>query len=76
MERPFKWFKIHRSDGEVIRVKSPEFAWLHPGKRVILVATDENLDTEEVIDRLHITKLSGPSIEGHRKNGNGRKKTQ
>ena len=73
-EKPFRRFKIHTSDGEVVSVKSQEFAWLHPNKRVILVATDPNLDTEEVIDLLHITKLSGPAKEGHRKRGNGRSK--
>src|SRR5256714_1222242 len=39
-DRPFKWFRIHTSDGDVVRVKSSEFAWLHPSKRVILVAID------------------------------------
>jgi hypothetical protein len=64
-ERPFKWFDIHTSDGQVVRVKSPEFAWMHPSKRVVLVATDPKLDTEEVIDLLHITKLSEPLIGGN-----------
>jgi hypothetical protein len=57
-ERPFKPFRIHTSDGEVVPVKSPEFAWIHPSKRVVMVATDSKLDTEEIIDLLHITKLS------------------
>jgi hypothetical protein len=73
-EKPFKQFSIHTSDGDVVRVKSPEYAWLHPSKRVILVATDARLDTEEVIDLLHVTKLSGSAVEGHRKGGNGRSK--
>ena len=68
--RPFKPFRIHTSDGEVVSVKSPEFAWLHPSKRVMFVATDPGLDTEETIDLLHITKLS----VGHGRNGKrGRK---
>ncbi len=68
-EKPFKPFRIHTSDGEVVRVKSPEFAWIHPNKRVIMVATDPKLDTEEVIDLLHITKLTGPAINGNRSGG-------
>jgi hypothetical protein len=57
-ERPFKAFSIHTSDGDVVRVRSPEFAWLHPSKRVIFVATSASEDREEIIDLLHITKLT------------------
>ena len=57
-ERPFRPFQIHTSDGDVVQVKSSEYAWLHPSKRTIYVATDPLLDTEQVIDLLHITKLS------------------
>lgn len=57
-DRAFRPFSIHTSDGEVVRAKSPEFAWLHPSKRVIFVATSSTVDREEVIDLLHITKLS------------------
>jgi hypothetical protein len=56
-EKPFKAFEIHTSDGEVVLVKSPEFAWLHPNKRTIYVATNPAIDREEIIDLLHITKL-------------------
>ena len=56
-ERPFKPFDIHTSDGEIVRVKSPEFAWIHPSKRTMFVATWADVDSEQVIDLLHITKL-------------------
>jgi len=64
--QPFRPFDIHTSDGEVVRVKSPEFAWLHPSKRVILVATSAAEDREEIIDLLHITKIASS------RGGNGR----
>ena len=56
-ERPFVPFDIHTSDGDVIRVKSSDFAWIHPGKRTMFVATDPRFDTELVINLRHITKL-------------------
>ena len=57
-ERPFRPFEIHTSDGDVVRVKSADFAWIHPSGRTMFVATDPRFDTEYVIDLLHITKLS------------------
>jgi hypothetical protein len=70
-EQPFRAFDIHTSDGEVVRVRSPEFAWLHPSRRVILVATSKSEDREEIIDLLHITKLSRPD-GGNGKSRRGR----
>jgi hypothetical protein len=69
-ERPFQPFRIHTSDGEVVPVKSPEYAWVHPSGRVLFVATDPKLDAEQVIDLLHITKLS--TVPGRGANGKGR----
>jgi hypothetical protein len=69
-ERPFKPFYIRTSDGDVIRVKSADFAWIHPSQRTMFVATDPKFDTEFVIDLLHITKLaSGRDMNGGRKRG-------
>jgi hypothetical protein len=69
-ERPFKPFYIHTSDGDVIRVKSADFAWIHPSQRTMFVATDPRFDTEYVIDLLHITKLaSSRETNGRRKRG-------
>jgi len=68
-ERPFKPFLIHTSDGDVIRVKSPDFAWIHPSKRTMFVATDPKFDKEYVIDLLHVTKLleDRSKSNGHRR---------
>jgi hypothetical protein len=57
-EQPFRPFSIHTSDGEVVRVRGPEFAWLHPSKRTLYVARSAEEDREEIIDLLHITKVS------------------
>jgi hypothetical protein len=67
-ERPFAPFEIHTSDGDVVKVRSADFAWLHPGKRTMFVATDPRFDTEYVINLRQITKLA--SIRG----ANGRRK--
>lgn len=56
-ERPFRPFEIHTSDGKVITVKSPEFAWIHPFGRTMYVCPDPDVDVDEVIDIDHITKL-------------------
>ena len=70
-ERPFQPFRVHTSDGEVVDVRSPEYAWLHPSGRVMLVATDPKLDSEQVLDLLHITKLS--TVPGRGGNGKSRR---
>lgn len=67
---PFVPFDIHTSDGDVIRVKSAEFAWIHPGKRTMFVATDPRFDTEYVINLRQITKLATTrGANGRRKRG-------
>ena len=74
-ERPFRPFFIHTSDGDVIRVKSADFGWIHPSQRTMFVATDPRFDTEYVIDLLHITKLvSGRESNGRPKGGGSSKK--
>jgi hypothetical protein len=67
--RPFQPFDIHTDDGEVVRVRSPEFAWvLPPGNRTMYVATGRGVDDDrvEIIDLLLITKLT------HGRNGRTR----
>jgi hypothetical protein len=69
-ERPFRPFEIHTSDGDVVRVRSADFAWIHPSGRTMFVATDPKFDTEYVIDLLHITNLAqGRETNGRRKGG-------
>jgi hypothetical protein len=69
-ERPFVPFDIHTSDGDVIRVKSADFAWIHPGRRTMFVATDPRFDTEDVINLRQITKLASTrGANGRRRRG-------
>ena len=69
-ERPFVPFDIHTSDGDVIRVRSAEFAWIHPGRRTMFVATDPRFDTEYVINLGQITKLATTrGTNGRRRRG-------
>ena len=58
--RPFEPFTIHTADGEKVRVKSPEFAWLPPGRRTLHVVTGRGVDDDriEYIDLLLVTKLT------------------
>ena len=70
--RPFRPFDIHTSDGKVVTVTAPDFAWIHPSRRTMYVCPDPNVDADEVIDLLHVTKLTqGPSRA--RRNGRRRK---
>ena len=68
-ERPFEPFDIHTSDGDVIRVKSADFAWIHPFGRTMYVCTNPDVDADEVIDLRHVTKLT----TGKRQRGKRRK---
>jgi hypothetical protein len=69
-EQPFRSFAVHTSYGERVVVRSPEFAWLHPNKRTLFVATSAKEDREEIIDLLHVTKLT--RVE---RSGNGSRKS-
>jgi hypothetical protein len=75
-ERPFVPFEIHTSDGDVIPVKSADFAWIHPGKRTMFVATDPRYDTEYGINLRQITKLAlTRGANGGRRRGGGSKRS-
>jgi len=66
--RPFRPFDIYTSDGQVVTVKSPEFAWIHPSGRTMYVCPNRDVDADEVIDLLHVTKLAtGKSSGGGRR---------
>ncbi len=56
-ERPFRPFDIYTSDGKVVTVKAPDFAWIHPSGRTMYVCPNPAVDADEVIDLLHVTKL-------------------
>ena len=63
-ERPFRPFEIHTSDGKVVMVRSPDFAWIHPYGRTMYVCPNPERDVDEVIDILHVTKLANPGPNG------------
>ena len=67
-EWPFRPFDIHTSDGRVVTVTAPDFAWIHPFGRTMYVCTNPNVDADEVIDLRHVTKLTtGKQQRGRRK---------
>ena len=68
-QKPFVPFMLHTADGDRVRVKSPEMAWLTPGGRTIFIATGErgiDDDVVEIVDLLLVTKLTTG-----RRNGGG-----
>ena len=65
--KPFQPFTVHTGDGGTVDVVSPEFAYLYPGGRTLLVsvpkgpeAKDEGDFEEHRIDVFLITKLVSP----------------
>ena len=57
--QPFVPFKLHVADGDLIEVKSPEFIWLHPSKRVVFIATGDNENADDrIVDLLLVTQIS------------------
>lgn len=66
-EKPFRPFEIYTSDGKVVRVRSADFAWVHPNGRTMYVCPDPKKDVDQVVDVLHVTKLAYPA-----RNGKGR----
>jgi hypothetical protein len=73
-ERPFRPFEIHTSDGKVVTVKAPDFAWIHPKGRTMYVCPDPNVDADEVIDLLHVTKLASRKRTGRNGGGGSRRR--
>lgn len=69
--RPFRPFDIHTSDGKKVTVKAPDFAWIHPTGLTMYVCPDPEVDADEVIDLLQVTKLTQG---GHHRGGNGRRR--
>jgi hypothetical protein len=63
-ERPFRPFEIHTSDGQVVTVRAPDFAWIHPHGRTMYVCPNPAVDADEVIDLLHVTKVASGKRNG------------
>jgi hypothetical protein len=75
-ERPFRPFTIHTGDGGTVNVVSPEFAFLYPGGRTLLVSVpksknprDEEDFEEHRIDVFLITKVTTPPSRSQRNTG-------
>jgi hypothetical protein len=79
-EQPFRPFTVHTGDGGIVDVVSPEFAYLFPGGRTLLVSVPKRRDArqegefeEHRIDVFLITKLVTPPTRQH---GNGKRRTR
>ena len=67
--KPFKPFRIHVADGEVLNVSHPELMWITPGGRTVFVARGpKEEDGVAIIDLLLVTQLTMES------NGHGSRK--
>lgn len=53
--KPFTPFTLRLADGSRVPVRSPEFAWIHPGGRTVFVATDD--DAADIIDLLLVAAI-------------------
>lgn len=54
-KKPFQPFSLKLADGSRVRVKSPEFMYVFPSGRTILVATGQ--EAHEIIDVLMVTSI-------------------
>ena len=61
--KPFRPFTIHLADGEKLPVKSPEFLYITPAGRTIVVSHDDG--EMSIVDLLLVTQIT---------TGNGRAK--
>lgn len=60
--RPFEPFTIHTTDGDLVGVKSPEFAWLPPTTHTVVVAIElGDGGANRIISLRHISQITvGP----------------
>lgn len=75
-EQSFRPFTVHTGEGGSVDVLSPEFAYLFPGGRTLLVSVPKRRDArqeedfeEHRIDVFLITKLTTPPAPRHRNGG-------
>ena len=54
--KPFRPFTIHLADGEKLPVKSPEFMWIAPSGRTIIVGHDDG--EMSIVDLLLVTQIT------------------
>ncbi len=79
-ETPFRPFTVHTGDGSAVNVLSPEFAFLFPGGRTLLVsvprvrnARNEEDFEEHRIGVFLITKLTSPPARNRERGGTRRR---
>ena len=65
--QPFRPFDVHTASGRAIHVPHPDFAWLTPNGRDLVIAGED--DGVELISVLHVTELS---INGAKKSRRSR----
>lgn len=66
--KPFKPFKIHVADGEVLNVSHPELMWIPPGGRTIFVCRGpREEDGMAIVDLLLVTQLTMANGNGSRR---------
>ena len=60
--RPFEPFTVHTVDGDLIGIKSPEFAWLPPvGTRMVIAMQMGDGDATRIVSLQHISQVTvGP----------------
>jgi hypothetical protein len=54
-ERPFRPFDVHTASGRMYYVPHPDFAWISPSGRDLLVATET--DAVAVLSLLHVAEM-------------------
>jgi hypothetical protein len=62
--RPFEPFTIHTVDGDLVGIKSPEFAWLPPiGNRMVVALDMGDGGATRIISLQHISQVTiGPGV--------------
>lgn len=63
--KPFEPFTVHTVDGDLVGVKSPEFAWLPPiGNRIVIAIEMGDGGATRIISLQHISQVTiGPGVE-------------
>lgn len=57
--QPFVAITVHVTDGDLIGVRSPEFAYLPPNRNYLLISNDGSAPAvDRFIDLQHITQIS------------------
>lgn len=63
-KRPFRQFVIHTSGGDAVRVKAPDFAWIHPAEETMYVCPDPESSADQVINLSYVTRVTSSASIG------------